>query len=177
MPATSSLYPRYPIRRNHKNWANLQLHYNIGYVQYAAPITVDAEGGTLYIWDWAAFLAAKTKVANEFEGSVVDLGTFRLTLLIFSASNANNSRLKYSPLELSYSVPWVVVRSRSSFPRRESSGSRVVPQKRTSPTLQNLTAKASAALSSERRQQHRAHHRKLRRPRVIHSQPSRPRLC
>ncbi|KAJ6598649.1 hypothetical protein B0H10DRAFT_2167577 [Mycena sp. CBHHK59/15] len=38
-------------------------------------ITVDVEGGTLYTSDWAAFLAAEAKVKDEFEGSVVDLGS------------------------------------------------------------------------------------------------------
>jgi hypothetical protein len=59
-----------------RDWSDLKLHRNIGHVQYAAAITVDAEGGTLYTSDWAAFLAAKAKVKDEFEGNVVDLGAF-----------------------------------------------------------------------------------------------------
>ncbi|KAH8977132.1 hypothetical protein EDB92DRAFT_2002107 [Lactarius akahatsu] len=55
-------------------WSDINHHRNIGYVQYAAPITVDVEGGTLYTSDWAAFLAAEVKVKDEFEGNVVDLG-------------------------------------------------------------------------------------------------------
>jgi len=37
-----------------------------GHVQYAAAISVDVEGGTLYTSDWAAFLAAEAKVKDEF---------------------------------------------------------------------------------------------------------------
>jgi hypothetical protein len=59
-----------------KYWSDIKFHRNIGYVQYAAPITVDVEGGTLYTSDWGAFLAAKAKVKDEFEGNVVDLGAF-----------------------------------------------------------------------------------------------------
>lgn len=46
------------------------------------------------------------------------------------------------------SILSVVVQPRSSFPRGESSGSRAAPRKRTSPTLPNSTANASAALWS-----------------------------
>ena len=59
-----------------KYWSDINLHCNIGHVQYAAAISVDVEGGTLYTSDWAAFLAAEAKVKKEFEGNVVDLGTF-----------------------------------------------------------------------------------------------------
>ena len=58
------------------------------YVQYAAAISVDVEGGTLYTSDWAAFLAAEGKVRDEFEGNVVDLGAFRP--MLFTSSNENN---------------------------------------------------------------------------------------
>ncbi|KAK0192612.1 hypothetical protein F5146DRAFT_1040678 [Armillaria mellea] len=58
-----------------KLWSNIKLHRNIGHVQYAAAISVDVEGGTLYTSDWAAFLAAEVKVMDEFEGNVVDLGS------------------------------------------------------------------------------------------------------
>ncbi|KAJ6616507.1 hypothetical protein B0H10DRAFT_2391937 [Mycena sp. CBHHK59/15] len=58
-----------------KSWANIKLHRNIGHVQYAAAISVDVEGGTLYTSDWAAFSAAEVKVSDEFEGNVVDLGS------------------------------------------------------------------------------------------------------
>ncbi|KAI1793920.1 hypothetical protein LXA43DRAFT_182220 [Ganoderma leucocontextum] len=58
-----------------KYWSNTKLHRNIGHVQYAAAISVDVEGGTLYTSDWAAFLAAEAKVRDEFEGNVVDLGS------------------------------------------------------------------------------------------------------
>ncbi|KAF8322350.1 uncharacterized protein EI90DRAFT_2977716 [Cantharellus anzutake] len=58
-----------------KFWANIKLHRNIGHVQYAAAISVDVGGGTLYTSDWAAFLAAEAKVSDEFEGNVVDLGS------------------------------------------------------------------------------------------------------
>ncbi|KAH9963592.1 hypothetical protein BC827DRAFT_1281393 [Russula dissimulans] len=57
-----------------KLWSNIKLHRNIGHIQYAAAISVDVEGGTLYTSDWAAFLAAEAKVRDEFEGNVVDLG-------------------------------------------------------------------------------------------------------
>ncbi|KAG8717991.1 hypothetical protein FRC08_006187 [Ceratobasidium sp. 394] len=65
-----------------KYWSDVNFHRNIGHVQYAAAITVDVEGGTLYTSDWAAFLAAEAKVKDEFEGNAVDLGS------------------KYSPQEL-----------------------------------------------------------------------------
>ncbi|KAI5993685.1 hypothetical protein EDC04DRAFT_2910737 [Pisolithus marmoratus] len=58
-----------------KYWSNMKLNRNIGHVQYAAAISVDIEGGTLYTSDWAAFLAAGPKVSDEFEGNVVDLGS------------------------------------------------------------------------------------------------------
>jgi hypothetical protein len=134
-----------------KSWSDIKFHRNIGHVQYAAAITVDVEGGTLYTSDWAAFLAAEAKVKDKFKGNVVDLGAFRLIFLIFPSSNENNLIQDLSILLQNLrrcSVLWVVVRPRSSFPRRESSGSRVAPRKRTSPTPQSSTAKASAALSS-----------------------------
>ncbi|KAI9443958.1 hypothetical protein H4582DRAFT_1918198 [Lactarius indigo] len=56
-------------------WTDIGLHRNIGYVQHAAAITVDVEGGTRYTSDWAAFLAAEAKVKDKFEGNVVDLGS------------------------------------------------------------------------------------------------------
>ena len=103
----------------------------------------------LYTSDWAAFLAAEAKVKNEFEGNVIDLGVFRLIFLIFTLSNENNLIQDLSILLQNLrqcSTLWVVVRPRSSFPRRESSGSRVAPRRRTSPTPQSSTAKASGAL-------------------------------
>ncbi|KAH9973768.1 hypothetical protein BGW80DRAFT_1560210 [Lactifluus volemus] len=57
------------------NWSHTKLHRNIGYVQYAAAISVD-EGDTPYTSDWAAFLTAEAKVRDEFEGNVVDLGAY-----------------------------------------------------------------------------------------------------
>jgi len=71
-----------------KFWSNIKLHRNIGHVQYAAAISVDVEGGTLYTSDWPAFLAAGAKVRDEFEGNVVDLGTFGL--ILFTLPNENN---------------------------------------------------------------------------------------
>ena len=65
-----------------KSWSDIEFHRNIGHVQYAAAITADVEGGTLYTSDWAAFLAAEAKVKDEFEGNVVDLGAFRLILYL-----------------------------------------------------------------------------------------------
>jgi len=59
-----------------KSWTDIRLHRNIGYVKYAAPITVDVEGGTRYTSDWAVFEATESKVKKEFEGNVVDLGSF-----------------------------------------------------------------------------------------------------
>jgi hypothetical protein len=70
------------------SWSNIKLHRNIGHVQYAAAISVDVKGGTLYTSDWAAFLAAEAKVRDEFEGNVIDLGAFRL--ILFTSSNENN---------------------------------------------------------------------------------------
>ena len=61
-----------------KYWTNIKLHRNIEHIQYAAAISVDVEGGTLYILGWAAFLAAEAKVRDGFESNVVDLGAFRL---------------------------------------------------------------------------------------------------
>jgi hypothetical protein len=58
-------------------WSDSKFHRNIGHVRYAAAITADVEGGTLYTSNWAAFLAAEAKVKDEFEGNVVDLGAFR----------------------------------------------------------------------------------------------------
>lgn len=57
-----------------REWSNIELHRNIGHVQYAEAIKVD-EGGTRYTSDWAAFLAAGAKVKEQFEGNVVDLGS------------------------------------------------------------------------------------------------------
>ena len=70
-----------------KDWSDIKLQRNIGYIQYAAKITADNEGGTRYTSDWGAFLAAEAKVKNHFE---VDLGAFRLIFLIFTSSNENN---------------------------------------------------------------------------------------
>ena len=72
------------------NCSHIKLHHNIGYVQYAAAISVDAEGGTLYTSDWSAFQAAEGKVRKEFQGNVVDLSAFRLIFLVFTLSNENN---------------------------------------------------------------------------------------
>jgi hypothetical protein len=133
-----------------KYWSNMKLHRNIGHVQYAAAITVD-EGGTPYTSDWAAFLAAEAKVKDQFEGNVVDLGAFRLIFLAFTSSDENNLIQDLSILLKTSqicSLLSVVVRPRSSFPRRESSGSRAAPRKRTSPTPPRSTAKANAASSS-----------------------------
>ncbi|XP_006462151.1 hypothetical protein AGABI2DRAFT_186201 [Agaricus bisporus var. bisporus H97] len=58
-----------------KNWSHVNLHRNIGYVQFTAGITTDVEGGTQYTSDWGAFLAAEAKVKPEFEGNVIDLGS------------------------------------------------------------------------------------------------------
>jgi hypothetical protein len=58
------------------DWADIKLRRNIGHVQYAAPLTVDVEGRTLYASDKGAFLAVEAKVKAEFEGNVVDLGAF-----------------------------------------------------------------------------------------------------
>ncbi|KAH9054792.1 hypothetical protein EDB87DRAFT_1767442 [Lactarius vividus] len=56
-------------------WSDINFHRNIGHIQYAAPITVDVEGGTLYTSDWAVFLADEAKVKDGFEGNIVDLGS------------------------------------------------------------------------------------------------------
>ncbi|KAI6040832.1 hypothetical protein EDC04DRAFT_2867379 [Pisolithus marmoratus] len=58
-----------------KYWSDIKLHCNIGHVQYAAAISVNIKGSTLYTSDWAAFLAAGEKVRDEFEGNVIDLGS------------------------------------------------------------------------------------------------------
>ena len=86
------------------NWSHIKLHRNIGYVQYAAAISVDVEGGTLYTSDWAAFLAAEAKVRDEFEGNVVDLGAYRPIFLVFTSSNEKKKNFysgsKYDPQDL-----------------------------------------------------------------------------
>ncbi|KAG0697475.1 hypothetical protein DFH29DRAFT_984263 [Suillus ampliporus] len=56
-----------------KSWTNSKLHHNIGHVQYAAAISVNIKGSTLYTLDWAAFSAAEVKVSDKFEGNIVDL--------------------------------------------------------------------------------------------------------
>ena len=86
--AISDLEAFYDEVKNY--WSDINLHRNIGHVQYAAAITVDVEGGTLYTSHWAAFVAAEAKVRDEFEGNVVNLGAFRLIFLIFTLSNENN---------------------------------------------------------------------------------------
>ena len=48
------------------------------------------DSGTLYTLDWAAFSADGEKVRDEFEGNVIDLGTFRLQLSYLPQSNKNN---------------------------------------------------------------------------------------
>ncbi|KAL4242780.1 hypothetical protein ABKN59_011566 [Abortiporus biennis] len=55
-----------------QNWSNINLDRTIGYVQHADPIKVDKNTG--YTSDWAAFLVDETKVSDQFEGNVVDLG-------------------------------------------------------------------------------------------------------
>ena len=68
-----------------QHWSDMDLQRTIGYVQHAAPITTDVEGGTLYTSDWAAFVAAESKIKDEFKGNVVDLGTFPLLFLLFNS--------------------------------------------------------------------------------------------
>ena len=65
-----------------KNWSDIDLHRNIGHVQYAAAITVDVEGGTRYTSDWAAFLVTEAKVKYVFEGNVVDLGMSQVLIFL-----------------------------------------------------------------------------------------------
>ena len=129
-----------------KYWSDINLHCNIGHVQYAAAISVDVEGGTLYTSDWAVFLADEAKVRDEFKGNVVDLGTFRLT--IFTSSNENNLIQDPSTVLKNLhicSIPLVVVRPHSSFLMRGSFRLRAAPRRKTSPTLQRLMVKASTA--------------------------------
>ncbi|KAF8884633.1 hypothetical protein BD779DRAFT_1536189 [Infundibulicybe gibba] len=66
-----------------KSWSNIT-DRNIGHVEYAAPITVDVEGGTWYTADWAAFLATGPKVRGGFEGNVIDLGSIERFIIEFS---------------------------------------------------------------------------------------------
>jgi hypothetical protein len=65
-----------PPRRRHKIPVQHQAHCNIGHIQYAAAISVDVEGSTLYTLDCAMFLAAEAKVRDEFKGNDIDLGAF-----------------------------------------------------------------------------------------------------
>jgi hypothetical protein len=73
-----------------RDWSDIKLQRNIGYLQYAPKITVDNEDGTRCTSDWGAFLAAEAKVKDQFEGNVVDLGAFRPIFLVFTSSNENN---------------------------------------------------------------------------------------
>ena len=61
-------------------WSDIELR-NIGHVCYAKAISIDVEGGTLYTEDWGVFEVDEAKVRPEFEGTVVDLGAFRLIFL------------------------------------------------------------------------------------------------
>ncbi|KAF8267671.1 hypothetical protein EI94DRAFT_1683645 [Lactarius quietus] len=85
-----------------KDWSDIQLHRNIGHVQYAAPITVDVEGGTKYTSDWGAFVAAEAKVRDQFEGNVVDLGSkysvANLTSMFYPRGTSVPTTFKY-PVE------------------------------------------------------------------------------
>jgi len=133
-----------------KDWSNIKLHRNIGHVQYAAAISVDVEGGTLYTSDWAAFLAAEAKVKDEFEGNVVDLGAFRL---LFSYLPRLTKTTLFR-IQVFSSRPYRYVLSSRwwsdhvQVSRGEKAQDRGLRRKKISPRLQSSTAKASAALSS-----------------------------
>lgn len=107
------------------HWSDIELHRNIGHVQYAAAVTVDVEGGTWYTSDWAAFLADEAKVKDEFEGNVIDLGALQPIILISTSSNENNLIQDLSILLQNFrtcsTLRRVVVRPSSSIPLRESS--------------------------------------------------------
>jgi len=70
-----------------KYWFDINLHRDIGYVQYAEAIKVDVGGATRYTSDWGAFLATEAKVKDQFEGNVVDLGAFRPFLYFPRSTN------------------------------------------------------------------------------------------
>jgi hypothetical protein len=72
--ATTNLKAFYNKVKNY--WSDINLGCNIGHIQYAAAITVDIEGSTLYTSDWAVFLAIEVKVRDKFEGNVIDLSAF-----------------------------------------------------------------------------------------------------
>ncbi|KAG6835084.1 hypothetical protein H0H93_005020 [Arthromyces matolae] len=80
-----------------KDWSNMKVDRNIGYVQYTAPIMVDVEGGTLYTSDWGAFVANEEKVKENFEGNVIDIGVYHL---LYKPRQRNEGKLflgsKYS---------------------------------------------------------------------------------
>ena len=83
-----------------RDWSDIKLNRNIGHVQFAEAITVDVEGGTRYTSDWGAFLAAEAKVKGQFEGNVVDLGTFRSFSYLPRITKQPYSGSKYSPQDL-----------------------------------------------------------------------------
>ena len=64
-----------------KEWSNLTLQRNIGYVEYAPAISVADDTG--YTSDWGVFVAAEAKVGPQFEGNVVDLGFVPFSCRIF----------------------------------------------------------------------------------------------
>ncbi|KAF8884628.1 hypothetical protein BD779DRAFT_1536166 [Infundibulicybe gibba] len=67
-----------------KSWSNIT-DRNIGHVEYAAPITVDVEGGTWYTADWAAFLATGPKVRGDSRAIQPYSGSIERFIIEFSA--------------------------------------------------------------------------------------------
>lgn len=81
-------------------WSDIELQRNIGYVQYAPPISVDVgEDGIKYTSDWGVFLATEARVKPEFQGNVVDIGAFRFVFLYLPLTKKFNSYpgSKYAP--------------------------------------------------------------------------------
>jgi len=74
------------------NWANIELHRNIGHIVYAPAVRVDV-ADTRYTADWGVFEAAETKFKDRFEGNIVDLGAFRFSFLAFLSCDEANPYL------------------------------------------------------------------------------------
>src|SRR6266702_8282647 len=154
-----------------KFWSNIKLHRDIGHVQYAAAISVDVEGGTLYTSDWAAFLAAGAKVRDEFEGNVVDLGTFRLILL------PRLTKTTLFRIQVRSSRPYRHVLSSRSWPdnvqvsrRGEAPDRGLRHEGGPRPPCRVRQRRPALPSGRQRRQHYRPHRRTLRRPSFIHSE-------
>ena len=76
--------------------SDINLDRDIGYVEHAEAIKLDVEGGTWYTSDWCAFLAAKARVKDSFEGNVVDIGVLRSFSYLPRLTETTLSRIQIS---------------------------------------------------------------------------------